>query len=167
MILEMNLDRQKQEQTVILASVLICPYALLQTDRGPSLKPSSWRRPWPPERRPADWILPSNSRDAMVSRSKRSEVALVWLVIPWPTFPLRASMQGCSGAAEMLYRRGRRWIDDLITWGKGNGHGKRRRRRWFRCCLDQSGGIVQSWGFPRSKHKKKNYIEYFDTCMEY
>ena len=100
---------------MILASVLICLYALLQTNRppaggrgGPSLKASSWRRPWPPDRRPADWILPSNSREAMVPRSKRSEVALVWLVIPWPTFPLRASMQGCSGAAEMLYRRGRR-----------------------------------------------------------
>jgi hypothetical protein len=34
---------------------------------------SRCRRPWPP----ANWILWSNSRDAMVCRKERSEVALV------------------------------------------------------------------------------------------
>jgi hypothetical protein len=113
MILELNLERQKQEQTVILASVFICPYALLlQTDRTPAggggrrspsppLKPSSWRRPWPLDRRPADWILPSNSRDAMVSRSKRSEgrVGLVDDSLAYLSPPRKyAGLLSCSRA---------------------------------------------------------------------
>jgi hypothetical protein len=81
MALALILRKGEKVQTLILVSILICLKALLQTDRSPvggkglrspspQLKLSSCRRPWPPDRRPADWILWSNNRDAMVCQKR-------------------------------------------------------------------------------------------------